>query len=146
MSQQKRSIEIYHSLFAYHVRYCIINWFFGNAIISSQLQNIGNNFIRMTFNLSSEKNVLLLMKGYGLLTIEDIFKHGVAVFMFKYHNHFLPPALIIFSNPKPLQLLLEEIATQFLPSAVILLINNQSGILDQKYGILFTFSLENPSL
>ena len=32
------------------------------------------------------------MKEHGLLTIEDYFKHEVAVFMFKYHNHSLPPA------------------------------------------------------
>ena len=85
-------LVIYHSLFASHVRYCIINCFFGNAIISSQLQNICNKFIRMTFNLSSKENVLPLMKEHGLLTKEGIFKHEVAVFMFKYHNHFLPPA------------------------------------------------------
>ena len=69
-------LVIYHSLFVSHVRYCIINWFFGNAI-SSQLQNICNKFIRMTFNLSSKENVLPLMKEHGLLTIEDIFKHEV---------------------------------------------------------------------
>ena len=51
-------LMIYHSLFASHVRYCIINWFFGNAIISSQLQNICNKSIRMSFNLSSKENVL----------------------------------------------------------------------------------------
>ena len=81
-----------HSLFASHVRYCIINWFFGNTIIRSQLQTICNKFIRMTFNLSSKENVLPLMKEHGLLTIEDIFKHEVAVFIFKHHNHSLPPA------------------------------------------------------
>ena len=96
-------LVIYHSLFASHVRYCIINCFFGNAIISSQLQNICNKFIRMTFNLSSKENVLPLMKEHGLLTVEDNFKHEVTVFMFKCHNHSLPPAFDIFSNLKSLQ-------------------------------------------
>ena len=48
-------LMIYHSLFASHVRYCIINCFFGNAIISSQLQNICKKFARMTFNLEVSK-------------------------------------------------------------------------------------------
>ena len=85
-------LVIYHSLFPSHVRYCIINWFYGNAIISSQLHNICNKFIRMTFNLSTKENVLLLMKEHGQLTTENIFNHEVAVFMFKYHIHSLLPA------------------------------------------------------
>ena len=104
-------LVIYHSLFASHVRYCIINWFFGNAIISSQLQNICNKFIRMILNLLSKENVLPLMEEHGLLTIEDIFKHEAAVFMLEYHNHSLPPAFDHIFQSKPLQLLLEEIAT-----------------------------------
>ena len=131
----------YHSLFASHVRYCITNCFFGNTTISSQLQNIYNKFIRMTFNLSSKENVLPLMKEHGLLTIEDIFKHEEAVFMFKHHNLSLPRAFDDIFNPKPLQLQPEKIAASFLPSAVILLVNNQSGTLDQKYGILFPVAI-----
>ena len=91
-------LVIYHSLFASHVRYCIINWFFSNTIISSHLQNICNKLIRMTFNLSSKENVLPLMKEHGLLTIEDIFKHEVAVFMLEYHNHSLPAFDHIFQS------------------------------------------------
>ena len=55
-------LVIYHSLFASYVRYCIINWCFGNTITSSQLQNICKKFIRMTCNLSSKENALPLMK------------------------------------------------------------------------------------
>ena len=104
-------LVIYHSLFASHVRYCIINCFFGNAIIGSQLQNICNKFIRMILNLSSKENVLPLIKQHGLLTIEDIFKHETAVFMLNITTTPFHQSLIIFSSPNPLQLLLEDIAT-----------------------------------
>ena len=59
----------------------------------NQIQNICNKILRMTFSLSSKENVLPPMKEHGLLTIEDIFKHDVAVFMHECRNHSLPPAL-----------------------------------------------------
>ena len=118
-------LVIYHSLFASHIRYCIINCFFGNAIISSQLQNICNKFIRMTFNLSSKENVLPLMKEHGLLSIEDIFKHEVAVFMFKYHNHFLPPAFDHIFQSKTSSIITQR-NSHLIPSFCRITVNQQS--------------------
>ena len=53
---------------------------------------IGETPGRLRVNLSSKENVLPLMKEHGLLTMEDVFKHEVAVSMFKYRNHSLPSA------------------------------------------------------
>ena len=99
----------------------------------------------MTFNLLSKENVLPLMKEYGLLTIEDIFRRQVAVFMLKYYNHSLPPAFDYIFQSKTSSIITRR-NSRFLSSAVIPLVNNQSGILNQKYGILFPFPLKNPGI
>ena len=83
---------IYHSLMLSHIRYCITNWFHGNLAIVSQLQNICNKFIRLSFSLASEDDILPFMRRHNLLTIKDIFKHDVAVIMYKYHQGALPSA------------------------------------------------------
>ena len=75
-----------------HIRYCITNWFHGNLAIVSQLQNICNKFICLSFSLASEDDILPFMRRHNLLTIKDIFKHDVAVIMYKYHQGALPSA------------------------------------------------------
>ena len=85
-------LVIYHSLMLSHIRYCITNWFHGNLAIVSQLQNICNKFIRLSFGLASEDDILPFMRRHNLLTIKDIFKHDVAVIMYKYHQGALPSA------------------------------------------------------
>ena len=85
-------LVIYHSLMLSHIRYCITNWFHGNLAIVSQLQNICNKFIRLSFGLASEDDILPFMRRHNLLTINDIFKHDVAVIMYKYHQGALPSA------------------------------------------------------
>ena len=84
---------LYHSLLLIHIRYCITNWFHGNLAIVSQLRNICNKFIRLSFNLAREDDILPFMRRHNSLTIKDIFKHDVAVIMYKYHQGALPPAL-----------------------------------------------------
>ena len=83
-------LVIYHSLS--HIRCCITNWFHGNLAIVSQLQNICNKFIRLSFGLASEDDILPFMRRHNLLTIKGIFKHEVAVIMYKYHQGALPSA------------------------------------------------------
>ena len=85
-------LVIYHSLMLSHIRYCITNWFHGNLAVVSQLQNICNKFIRLSFGLASEDDILPFMRRHNLLTIKDIFKHDVAVIMYKYHQGALPSA------------------------------------------------------
>ena len=72
-------LVIYHSLMLSYIRYCITNWFHGNLAIVSQLQNICNKFIRLSFGLASEDDILPLMRRHNLLTIKHIFKHDVAI-------------------------------------------------------------------
>ena len=74
------------------LRYGITNRFHGILAIVSQLQNICNKFIRVSFNLASEDDILPFMRRHNLLTIKDIFIHDVAVIMYKYHQGALPPA------------------------------------------------------
>ena len=85
-------LVIYHSLMLSHIRYYITNWFHGNLAIVSQLQNICNKFIRLSFGLASEDDILPLMRRHNLLTIKDIFKRDIAVIMYKYHQDALPSA------------------------------------------------------
>ena len=85
----KNALLVIYSLMLSHIRYCITNWFHGNLAIVSQLQNICNKFIRLSFGLAS---ILPFMRRHNLLTIKDIFKHDVAVIMYKYHQGALPSA------------------------------------------------------
>ena len=97
-------LVIYHSLMLSHIRYCITKWFHGNLAIVSQLQNICNKFIRLSFSLACEHDILPFMRRHNLLTIKDIFKDDAAVIMHKYHPGALPSAFDdmfrskIFSN------------------------------------------------
>ena len=85
-------LVIYRSLMLSHIRYCITNWFHGNLVIVSQLQNICNKFHRLSFSLASEDDILPFMRRHNLLTKKDIFKHDVAVIMYKYHQGALSSA------------------------------------------------------
>ena len=67
MPQQKRSVSDLSFIIREPRKILHHKLFFGNATISNQLQNIGNKFIRMTFNLS-EENILPLKKEHALLT------------------------------------------------------------------------------
>ena len=58
-------LVIYHSLMLSHIRYCITNWFHGNLAIVSQLQNICNKFIRLSFGLASEDDILPFMRRHN---------------------------------------------------------------------------------
>ena len=64
-------LVIYHSLLLSHIRYCITNWFHGDSAVVSQLQNICNKFIRLSFSLASEDDILPFMRQHNLLTIKD---------------------------------------------------------------------------
>ena len=75
-----------------HIRYCITNWFRGNLALVSQLQNICYKFIRLSFGLASEDNILPFIRRRNLLTIKGIFKHDLAVIMYKHHQGALPSA------------------------------------------------------
>ena len=60
-------LVIYHSLLLrQHIRYCITNWFHGNLAIVSQLQNICYKFIRLSFSLASEDDILPFMRRHNL--------------------------------------------------------------------------------
>ena len=85
-------ISTYHSLVVSRIRYCIINWNHGNSTILNQLQGICNKFIRLILGLNRNEDVLPLMKQHNLLTISDMCKYEIAVFMFRFHNRTLPSA------------------------------------------------------
>ena len=93
-------LVIYHLLMLSHIRYCITNWFHGNLAIVSQLQNICNKFIRLSFSLASEDDILPFMRRHNLLTIKDIFKQDVAVIMYKYHQGALPSTFDDMFRPR----------------------------------------------
>ena len=86
-------LTLYHSLLMSNIRYCIINWCFGNETISNQLQCICNKFIRMIFNLPRFKSTQSVMAKNSLLSIDKLYKYDIAFFTFKFHMKQLPSAL-----------------------------------------------------
>ena len=52
---------LYHTLIESHLRYCMVNWCFGNKTLVMKLQAICNKFIRLVFNLRGTHNVKHIM-------------------------------------------------------------------------------------
>ena len=90
---KKAMLTLYHSLMLSHVRYCVVNWCFGNETIVGQLQRICNKFIRIIFGLNRRSSVKDVMIENGLLTIKQIRDLEICIFMYKYLNQCLPAAL-----------------------------------------------------
>ena len=84
---------LYHTLIESHLRYCMVNWWFGNKTLVMKLQAICNKFIRLIFNLRRTHNVKHIMIKYNLLTISQIYELELAVLMYKYHKNILPHQL-----------------------------------------------------
>ena len=84
---------LYHTLIGSHLRYCMVNWCFGNKTLVMRLQAICNKFIRLIFNLRRTHNVKHIMIKYNLLTISQIYELELAVLMYKYHKNILPHQL-----------------------------------------------------
>ena len=95
---------IYHSLLISHIRYCINNWCFENSTLIRKLQNIGNRFLKMTFNLQLNHDVTEAMKDAQLLTINNFYNLEIAQMMLKYENKQLPPAFYNFFTQKSLKM------------------------------------------
>ena len=91
---------IYHSLFMSHTRYCINNWCFENSILNRKLQSICNRFIKMTFGIQNNSEVLEAMKDTHLLSIKNLYKLEIAQMMFKHENKQLPQAFHNFFAQK----------------------------------------------
>ena len=90
---KKAMLTLNHSLIMSHVRYCIVNWCFGNETIVGQLQRFCTKFIRIIFGLNSRSSVKDVMIENGLLTIKQIRDLEIRIFMYKYSNQCLPAAL-----------------------------------------------------
>ena len=90
---KKAMLTLHHSLILSHVRYCVVNWCFGNETIVRQLQRICNKFIRIIFGLNRRSGVKDVMIENGLFTIKQIRDLEICIFMYKYLNQCLPAAL-----------------------------------------------------
>ena len=90
---KKAMLTLYHSLILSHVRYCVVNWCFGNETMVGQLQRICNKFVRIIFGLNRRSSVKDVMIENGLLTIKKIRDLEICIFMYKYSNQCLPAAL-----------------------------------------------------
>ena len=95
---------IYHSLLISHMRYCINNWCFENSTLIRKLQSIRNRFLKMTFNLEHNSNIIEAMKDAQLLTINNLYNLEIAQMMFKYENKQLPQAFNNFFTQKSLKM------------------------------------------
>ena len=84
---------LYHTLIESHLRYCMVNWCFGNKTLVMKLQAICYKFIRLIFNLRRIHNVKHITIKYNLLTISQIYELELAVLMYKYHKNKLPHQL-----------------------------------------------------
>ena len=76
---------LYHSLLMSNIKYCKTKWCFGNKTIINQLQCICNKFIRMIFNLPRFESTQSAMAKNSLLSIDKLYGHEIALFMFKFH-------------------------------------------------------------
>ena len=72
-------LSLYHSLLLSHVRYCIINWCFGNETRVHQLQSIRNKFIRLVFGLKRHERVKKVIKQNDL-TVKQIYQVDLNIY------------------------------------------------------------------
>ena len=74
-----------------HIKYGIGTGYNGNKTTVQKIQRIVNKFISMIFALHNRASVTNIMKGNGIMTIDQINKLELCIFMYKYTKNLLPP-------------------------------------------------------
>lgn len=89
---QNTLLQLYHSLINSHLQYCITNWCHGSKTLLDKLQKTCNRFIKMIFNIKNSKLIHKTMTEHKILTIKQLLKKNIAIFMFKQNKDLNPVA------------------------------------------------------
>ena len=79
----KNALLTYHSLIMSQIRYCIINWCFGNVTWIKKLQKICYEFLKLTFGIYCKDDITPIMHENKFLSVNNLYKFETAQIMFK---------------------------------------------------------------
>ena len=86
---QESLLNLYDSLIASNLRYCVTTWCYGNTVLLNSIQSVCNKFLRLVFHTNNIAELNQLKHLFSIMNVEQLLFKDLAITMHDiYSNRF----------------------------------------------------------